>query len=184
MSSGGQVDVPSIATERLELVSMSVPFMTALRAGDLPAASAEVGAVVPANLRDGLESFLAYRLKDLAEHPEWQIWLGRAMVLTDAEGARRVVGTIGFHAPPDAEGRVEIGYSVQADFRRLGLATEAVRGVLAWAEREHGVRRFRAAVAPRNAASLAIVRSFGFRQVGLQIDDEDGPELVFHLDRD
>jgi ribosomal-protein-alanine N-acetyltransferase len=177
------VDVPPIRTERLELVSMSVPFMTALRAGDLTAASAEIGAVVPANLRDGLESFLAYRLTDLAAHPEWQPWLGRAMVLTDDEGTRRVVGTIGFHAPPDGEGRAEIGYSVQAEFRRRGLASEAVRGLLAWAEHEHDVRRFRAAVAPHNVASLAIVRSFGFHQVGLQIDEEDGPELVFHLDR-
>ena len=36
-----------------------------------------------------------------------------------------------------------------------------------------------ASVSPRNAASLALVRSLGFRQVGEQIDEVDGLELVF-----
>lgn len=176
------MDVPSIRSERLELVSMSVAFMEALRRRDLRAASAEAGATVPADLRAGLDSFLGYRLKDLSEHPEWQPWLGRIMVL-DEDSERRAVGTIGFHAPPDADDRVEIGYSVHRPYRRRGFATEAVRALMAWAEREHGVRRFRASVSPGNDASLAVIRSFGFRQVGIQMDEEDGPELVFHLDR-
>jgi hypothetical protein len=29
---------------------------------------------------------------------------------------------------------------------------------------------------------LAIIRGLGFEQVGVQIDDIDGEELVFHLD--
>jgi [ribosomal protein S5]-alanine N-acetyltransferase len=36
-----------------------------------------------------------------------------------------------------------------------------------------------ASVSPRNPASLALVRSLGFRQVGKQIDEVDGLELVF-----
>ena len=93
-----------------------------------------------------------------------------------------MIGTIGFHAPPDEAGRVEIGYRVEAAFRRRGIATECVEALLAWAESQ-GVHRFRASVSPGNDASLAIIRAFGFRRVGVQMDDIDGEELVFHLDR-
>ena len=44
------------------------------------------------------------------------------------------------------------------------------------------MKRFRASVAPDNVPSLAVVAKFGFRQVGVQIDDIDGEELVFELD--
>lgn len=177
------MDVPSIPTERLELVSMSMAFMSALVAHDLAAASRELGAEVPPDMPDDLEHFLAYRIPGLASDPTIQPWLGRAMVWTHAEGRREVIGTIGFHGPPDADGRVEIGYRVEPAFRRRGIATEAVRALLAWAEAECGIHRFRASVSPGNVASLAIIGSLGFRQVGTQMDEVDGLELVFELDQ-
>jgi [ribosomal protein S5]-alanine N-acetyltransferase len=51
-----------------------------------------------------------------------------------------------------------------------------------WARGEHGIHRFRASIAPDNAASQAVVARFGFRQTGVQWDDLDGEELVFELD--
>ena len=66
--------------------------------------------------------------------------------------------------------------------RRRGLASEAVAAMFDWARREHGVHRFRASVAPDNAASQAVIARFGFRQTGVQWDDLDGEELVFDLD--
>jgi len=44
------------------------------------------------------------------------------------------------------------------------------------------VDRFRASIAPDNVASLAVIGTFGFRQVGVQMDDIDGLELQFDLD--
>jgi L-amino acid N-acyltransferase YncA len=41
------------------------------------------------------------------------------------------------------------------------------------------VRTCVASVSPHNAPSLSLVRSFGFRHVGDQIDEIDGLELVF-----
>jgi ribosomal-protein-alanine N-acetyltransferase len=101
--------IPSIVTPRLELVSMSVPFMEALARKDLAAASAEMGAIVPAWVADELENFLKYRLGQLRLDPSIRVWLGRAMVLTEDDGTRRVVGSIGFHGPPDEQGRLEVG---------------------------------------------------------------------------
>jgi RimJ/RimL family protein N-acetyltransferase len=44
------------------------------------------------------------------------------------------------------------------------------------------VTRFRAATAPDNVASQAVLARFGFREVGVQMDEYDGPELVFERD--
>ena len=175
------MSVPPIATLRFELVSMSLPFMHLLVDRDLAGAEAKTGATVPESFPDDLDNFLQYRIADLTEDPAAQPWLGRAIVLTDADGTRRSIGSVGFHAPPDAEGRVEVGYKVQPEYRRQGVATEVVRAMFDWAHAQ-GVDRFRASVSPDNVGSLAIIRGFGFEQVGVQIDDIDGEELVFHLD--
>jgi RimJ/RimL family protein N-acetyltransferase len=176
------MDVPPIRTARFELVSMSLRFMRLLVARDLDAAAAEIGATVPPDLPDQLDHFLQFRIADLEVDPAAQPWLGRAIVLTEPDGTRRVIGSAGFHTPPGADGRVEVGYRVEPGFRRQGIASEVVRALFDWAAGERGVDRFRAAVAPDNVGSLAIIRGLGFRQTGVQIDDIDGEELVFELD--
>lgn len=160
---------------------MSLAFMEALQARDFDRASTEIGATLPADMRDGLDHFLEYRSAQLREDPSVQPWLGRVIVLDDERG-RRVIGSIGFHGRPDERGTVEVGYRVDPDHRRQGVATEVVRALFDWANREHGVTRFRAATAPDNLASQAVLARFGFRQTGLQMDEIDGLELVFELD--
>jgi len=173
--------VPSIRTPRFELVSMSLPFMEALSVHDLDRAMHEIGAMLPADMPDDLVHFLEYRTAQLRDDPSIQPWLGRVIVI-DGDGGRRVIGSIGFHGPPDKNGRVEVGYRVEPEHRRQGVATEVVRALLDWANREHGVTRFRAATAPDNLASQAVLARFGFRQTGTQMDDLDGFEIVFELD--
>lgn len=172
-------DTAPIQTERLELVSMSVPFMSALARGDLEAASREIGAAVSSWLPGQLEHFLEYRLAQLAVDPTIQGWLGRAIVLTEMSGARRVIGSVGFHGPPDEDGRLEVGYSVEPEYRRRGYAIEAVRSILDWAHEQHGIRRFVASVAPDNEPSLRLIGQLGFRRIGEQLDPIDGLEFVF-----
>ena len=161
---------------------MSLRFMHFLLVRDVGGAAAEIGASVPPDLPDRLDNFLQFRIADLTEDASTQPWLGRAIVLTEVDGTRRIIGSAGFHSPPDAEGRVEIGYRVEPAYRRQGVGTEVVRALFDWAAGEHGVRRFRAAVAADNVASNAIISRLGFRETGVQIDDIDGEELVFELD--
>jgi ribosomal-protein-alanine N-acetyltransferase len=89
------------------------------------------------------------------------------------------VGNVGFHGPPDDQGRVEIGYGIVPSHRGQGYAREAIAALTDWAFATGEARVCVASVSPRNAASLALVRSLGFRQVGEQIDEVDGLELVF-----
>ena len=100
----------------------------------------------------------------------------------DDERGRRVIGSAGFHGPPEDDGRVEIGYRVEPEYRQQGVATEVVRALFDWANREHGVTRFRAATAPDNVASQRVLARFGFRRTGAQIDDVDGLEFIYELD--
>jgi RimJ/RimL family protein N-acetyltransferase len=169
--------VETIRTPRLELVSMTVAEMRALEARDMEAASREAGAIVPEGLADDLADFLRYRLAQLDADPTIRPWLGRLMVLTDENGERRAIGTIGFHGPPDDRGRLEVGYRVEAPYRRRGYAREAVRALFDWAASAHGIHRFVASVSPTNEPSLNLVAGFGFVQTGSHIDEIDGLEL-------
>lgn len=159
---------------------MSPEFMRASLAGDLAFASLLISAELPATWPGRTGRTMRYRLDQLSLDPLSQPWLLRAMIVR--EPLRRVIGHIGFHDPPDADRRVEVGYRVDADYRRQGFAFEAVQSLFAWANAEHDICRFRASIAPDNAPSLALARKLGFVQTGSQWDEEDGEELVFELE--
>lgn len=172
------VDVPTIRTERLELVSFSPAVMRAVVAGDRPEAERLLGATIVGGIEEELRGFFEIRLADVAADPTIQPWLARAIVLIVHASDRRVIGSVGFHGRPDDDGRAEIGYQLEPGSRGRGLATEAVRGILDWAATEHGVLRFRASIAPDNGASLALAARLGFAVVGGRVDEVDGEELV------
>ena len=171
--------VEPIRTPRLTLESMTVPFMQALAANDLEGAARELNAAVPEDMPDDLRNFVVFRLRQLETDPTGRQWLGRAMVLADAKGDRRILGSLGFHGPPDAEGRAEVGYRVEPEYRRQGYAREAIHALFDWAHEKHGVTRFLASIDPNNEPSLRLARSFGYRKIGEQMDEIDGLEYVF-----
>jgi GNAT superfamily N-acetyltransferase len=173
--------VPPIPTPRFELVSMSLPFMRLLLARDLAGAGAEIGAIVPPDMPDDLDDYLRDLIADPPVDPEAWPWLGRATVLSEPDGTRRIIGSCGFHDRPGPDGRVEVGCSVVADHRHQGVGTEILRALIEWA-RARGVDRFRASIVPGNVASVAMVERLGFRQARVELDEIDGPVLVFELD--
>jgi len=121
-----------VKTQRLELVLMTLTFMEALQRRDLEAASGELGASVPVWLADDMQDFLEYRLAQVREDPGVRGWLGRSMVVTEADGSRHVVGSIGF-AQPDRgvrlrpPGRADRRYRRPRARLRNSLAVSDVR---------------------------------------------------------
>lgn len=85
--------------------------------------------------------------------PPWGIW---QMV---HQG--QVIGDVGFHGPPDADGAVEIGYQVVPVWRRRGAASTAVGLIVAEAVR-HGARSVRADVVGDNQGSSQSLQRNGF----------------------
>jgi RimJ/RimL family protein N-acetyltransferase len=170
---------------RLDLVVLRPALMRAMLLGDWPAVERTLHARVLDEWRTASWTWFGDRAHAV-EDPTTLPWYPRALLLRPAdEGAVTdavVVGNAGFHGPPDEEGRVELGYTVVAEHRRRGFAEEAVRALMSWAANVAGVTRYRASVGPWNAPSLGLVRKLGFVQVGVQWDEVDGEEIVFHRD--
>ncbi|WP_165549663.1 GNAT family N-acetyltransferase [Kribbella speibonae] len=159
----------------VRFVEMTGGSMSALLADDRAAAQAELGFVLGDEfLTDRAKWLWQYRLDQLARDPSAFGWLVKLVV---ADGI--VVGYAGFHGPPDENGMVEIGYTVDPPFRRQGFAKAIVAALLERAAAEPDVRTVRATISPTNEASLATIAGFGFVANGEQWDDEDGLELIF-----
>jgi RimJ/RimL family protein N-acetyltransferase len=75
---------------------------------------------------------------------------------------RRVAGECGTKAPPDADGRVEIGYGLAPGSRGRGLGTRAVAELLDELEHSGVVREVSASVHPSNVASRRLLERLGF----------------------
>jgi [ribosomal protein S5]-alanine N-acetyltransferase len=146
------------STERLDCVPLTPAAARRLVAADRAGAAALVGA----------ELDPAWPLPDFADllplmavAPEDAEWWGGLIVWRE-EG--RVVGEIGTHAAPEA-GEVEVGYSVVPAYRRRGIATEALGGLLAWIG-PRGVRRAFGRTEAANVASRRTMEANGFRPEG------------------
>jgi RimJ/RimL family protein N-acetyltransferase len=133
-----------------------------------------VGVGYPAGWPAEDRHVLGLRSRQISEGVDHR-WLLRAVV-TRAQPT--MVGRIGFHGPPDADGVVEIGYRIGADHRRRGFGFECAQRLIESAERLTHVSAVRASIAPDNAPSLRIAERLGFRRIGEQVDEIDGLELV------
>ena len=153
-----------IGRERLDLVRSGSTCSATSRPRRLDAVASALGVAVPPEFLDAVPAEL--RIEQLERDPAELPWLVRAIVL---RAERRVVGSAGFHAPPDERGRVELGYEIVAGDRRRGFAREAVVALMAWAVAHGEVRAFVASIAPGNAASQGLVTSLGFVRVGEQM---------------
>ncbi|MFF4589133.1 GNAT family N-acetyltransferase [Streptomyces sp. NPDC001388] len=77
----------------------------------------------------------------------------------------RAIGSMGFHAAPDEDGRTEIGYDLVPAARGRGYATEALRTLAGWALARDDVQRLFATVERGNAPSRAVLERAGFVRV-------------------
>lgn len=130
---------------------------------------------------------LEHDLRQLLQDESYAPWASRAIIL---KTEMRVIGLIRFHSRPVAqtskpyrENAAEMGYEIYADYQRQGYAREAITGVMQWATNTYGIHRFIAAVSPENTASLDLVQSFGFMKVDEEMDETDGLEFVYLLDK-
>jgi GrpB-like predicted nucleotidyltransferase (UPF0157 family)/RimJ/RimL family protein N-acetyltransferase len=89
---------------------------------------------------------------------------------------RAGLGLIGFKGVPDEQGRVEIGYGIDRNFRNQGIATEAADALIAWAARHESCRAVLAWTELHNEASIRVLGKLGFSRRG----ETDG-QLLWEL---
>lgn len=104
----------------------------------------------------------AHIMAQLTTHPETAGW-HRYMVLR-SEGKAVLVGCLG--AFPGAAGDVELGYSVVNSQQRRGLATEAVKGLVAWLFQQPAVHSVSAQAYEASVASVKVMERCGMRFMG------------------
>ena len=166
---------PAKQLPSIELAILSDRVLEALIAGSIDRAGDAFGRALPPILLE--DTWLwNYRLNQLQEDPSSCPWLVR--VIIDANSSD-IVGHAGFHGPPDENGMVEVGYTIHPAYRCRGFATAALGALIDFAANDSHVRTVRASVSPDNVASLKTIAPYGFVQVGEQIDDIDGLELIF-----
>mgnify|MGYP006283435661 CR=1 FL=1 len=121
---------------------------------------------------------LRFRYPLVLADPSKAPYLLRVAVLRDAA---EIIGGAGFHDAPDEAGMIEIGFTILEPFRRQGFGLELLHGMWRWVIEQPNVRTLRYTVSPDNSASQHIIRMLGFTHVGVQIDEEDGPEDIFEM---
>ncbi len=173
-----QVSSPA-RSATVELVALPPATIHSLAAGNLAAANLTAPApLTPFFVGARARYVWGLRSRQVEAAPAVVPWITGAVVDT-SNGA--VVGYAGFHGPPDAQGMVEVGYTIDPEYRRRGHARAALRALLDRARREPSVRTVRATIGPDNVASRSLVLQHGFVEVGEQWDDEDGLEIVFEV---
>lgn len=121
---------------------------------------------------------LKYRMPRVSKDALFAPFALRLAVLKDSS---EIIGSSGFHNYPDEKGMIEIGVEILPPFRRQGYALEILHGMWGWVMRKNGVKILRYTVSNRNAPSINLVNSLGFKKVGQQIDVEDGPEDIYEM---
>lgn len=151
---------PAIETVRLRLLVLLPGEIEALidgdttRAGQLTIATFVPGWPHDAEARQGLAWHLRHLRRDSTQRP-WRI---RVIVERDT-GV--VVGSVNMKGPPDDRGDVEIGWGVNEDRRRRGIAYEATAAVMGWAASQPRVQLFSATIPDTNISSQALARKLG-----------------------
>jgi RimJ/RimL family protein N-acetyltransferase len=162
----------------IRFLKLSPATLAALLAGDLDAASAAAGHRLSPFLVE--ENWLwEIRLDDINRDPRAADWIAAA-VIAEPEGV--IVGHGGFHGPPDADGVVEVAYTVAPEHRLRGYARAILAALLARADADPAVTAVRASIRPDNVGSKKVIAGSGFRKVGEQWDAQDGLEDVYLRD--
>ncbi len=150
-----------LRTSRLRLVPVTVQnagaLWTVLQQPDLrtyqdlpsvgSAAFAEMVAKRPRTLRPGSSGRF-----------EWLVYMERV---------RKPAGWVSLRIADREPGAGEIGYSIVKEFRRRGIATEAVRALMEEAFESAGLARLNAYCVPENLASRRVLESAGFLYDGI-----------------
>ena len=165
-------------TARLRCQSLTVEDYEIFSAGDTPNWT---GFTNPYNHLMEEPTPLRFRIPRIKASPEFA---EIAIILAISKESNEVVGSAGFHDFPDENGMIEIGYGIVPRMQNQGLGKDLLIGMWKMICTRDDVKILRYTASPDNAPSLHIVRKLGFTEIGVQIDPEDGPELIFEMSKE
>lgn len=161
--------MPTLESHRLHIVPFTLTLAEAALADDRTALTALLGADIPAAWpQPDLADTLPLIAESRRQYPQSAEWSGLIIHRAD----QRLIGDIGFKAPPDENGEVEIGYSIIPAYRRRGYATEATRLMITWAFAQSGVTLVTAECLIGNTGSIHVLAKLGLQRTGTRQDAE------------
>jgi len=113
-----------------------------------------------------------------ARNAGWFGWY----IIAPIDGVPTLAGAAGYKGPPDANGEVEIGYSVAPEYHRRGIVSVAVR-LLCVRAFAAGVTAVLAETLPSLVASQGVLRKAGFTKFDTYTDPDEGEVWRYRLDR-
>lgn len=171
-----------IKTERLKLVPCELEHFEALLRDER-----ELAAMLGVSTADDWLGFEAareaipYSYEYLKSHPDAVGWW-TYLFIHSADNS--LIGMGGFKGKADADGIVEIGYSIAPGYRRRGLATEASRGMIDYAfSHPHVTEVIAHTLAERNPSTRVLER-VGMKQSGVSQDPDEGEVWRWSLKRE
>lgn len=153
-----------IVTPRLRLMPFTLELLQAAMR-----APAEVGHLCHASVAPGwpepdFAEILPMLADDVAREPQRAEWTRTIMVVA----TQTIIGDIGFRNTPNT-GETEIGYGLVSTAWGQGFATEAARGMIAWAFGQPRITAITAESELENHRSARVLEKVGMARMG-QID--------------
>lgn len=154
-----------IRTERLDLIIAPIEFIELLVANEYMRAGDLLNVIVPDGWPndDDAHAGLSFHLKSIQSNAAELLWRIRLVVL---RSNRTVIGSINLKGLPDEYGTVEIGWGVSPEYRRHGIAVEAVEAVIEWVCSQPKVQRVIATIPADNIASIRVAERLGMNATG------------------
>ena len=115
---------------------------------------------ISAELHDALEQTIIPNVADSHHN-----YLYSTIWTAISKNEHTMVADLCFYGEPDAGGMIEIGYGTHSEFQNRGFMTEAVGGMVKWAEAQTGISAIIASTEKSNPASSRVLEKNGFVQV-------------------
>lgn len=119
-------------------------------------------------VRDDVAGFLAEMIADMQVKQPGDSGPGGPwyQYVAERRSDGALIGDLGAGFGVPGERQVELGYRILPAYHRQGFGREAVSGLIDHLIERHRVHRFVCIAAAPNQASIALLRSLGFRQEG------------------
>jgi RimJ/RimL family protein N-acetyltransferase len=121
----------------------------------------EKSRTISPELKEALERTILPNVADTSKN-----YLFSTLWTVISKEENKMVGDLCFVGEPNTEGEVEIGYGTYEEFRKRGFMTEAVAGIVKWAEKQPNIRSIIASTEKSNIDSYSILERNNFIKYG------------------
>lgn len=154
-----------IETQRLHLFPLTIPQLELYLKGNNGLEEALgltcFGRTMAPPVHDMVKKVTLPKMKEAAgsDYLFYTFWL-----VVDKQ-SKLIVAEMGFKGPPVDGGRVEIGYGTMPTMQGKGYMTEAVQGLLQWADSRSDINLVLAETHTSNLPSIRVVQKNGFEEM-------------------